>query len=185
MRSRRLSGAELFAVLVALASVAISVLGNRTQERLLAASVWPYVSFGSGNTGDDGQKRVIGFTLTNAGNGPARIKSFSLEYDHQKITSGLTLLERCCDLRGVSLITSPVVGRVLRPGDTITYLQLPFAEGIADGWSKLDHARFGSLTMSVCYCSTLNECFEARSDRDDPQPVEACSVTPRTEQWHG
>jgi hypothetical protein len=185
MSSRRLSGAEIFAVLVSLASVAISVLGNRTQERLLAASVWPYVSFGSGNTSDDGQKQLIAFSLTNAGSGPARIKAFSLEYDHQKVTSGLALLERCCSLPKISLMTSPVVGRVLRPGDTITYLQLPFAESIADGWRKLDQARFGSMMMSVCYCSTLNECFEARSDRDDPQPVEVCRVPPRSEQWHG
>jgi len=185
MNTQRLSGAEIFAVLVSLASVAISVLGNRTQERLLAASVWPYVAFSSGNTSDDGQKRVIDFSLTNAGSGPARIKAFSLEYDHQKISSGMALLERCCNLPKMSLMTSPVVGRVLRPGDTITYLQLPFSDSIADGWSKLDQARFGNLTMSVCYCSTLNECFEARSDRDDPEPVNACKVPPRTEQWHG
>ncbi len=185
MRTRRFSGAEIFAVLVALTSVAISVLGNRTQERLLAASVWPYVSFGSGNTSDDGQKRIIALSLVNAGNGPARIKEFFLEYDHQKVASGHALLERCCGLSKISLMTSPVVGRVLRPGETITYLQLPLSEGIADGWSKLDQARFESMVMSVCYCSTLNECFEGRSDRDDPQPVQACSVTPRAEQWHG
>ncbi len=185
MRTRRFSSAEIFAVLVSLTSVAISVLGNRTQERLLAASVWPYISFESGNTSDDGQKRIVALSLVNAGSGPARIKEFSLEYDHQKVASGLALLERCCGLSKVSMLTSPVVGRVLRPGDTITYLELPFSEGIADGWGKLDQARFGRMVMSVCYCSTLNECFEARSDRDDPQPVEACSVTPRPEQWHG
>ena len=185
MRTQRFSGAEVFAVLVSLASVAISVLGNRTQERLLAASVWPFVSFGSGNTSDDGQKRIIALSVVNAGNGPARIKGFSLEYDHEKVVSGHALLERCCGLPQVSLMTSPVVGRVLRPGDTLTYLQFPFSEDVADGWSKLDQARFGSMVMSVCYCSTLNECFEARSDRDDPQPVEACSATPRAEQWHG
>ena len=185
MRTGRFSGAEVFAVLLSLASVAISVLGNRTQERLLAASVWPFVSFGSGNTSDDGQKRLIALSLVNSGSGPARIKSFSLEYDHQKVASGLALLERCCGLSKVSMMTSPVVGRVLRPGDTVTYLQLPFSEDIADGWSKLDQARFGNMEMSVCYCSTLNECFEARSDHDDPQPVVACSVTPRKEQWHG
>jgi hypothetical protein len=185
MRSRRFSGAEIFAVLVSLASVTISVLGNRTQERLLAASVWPYVSFNSGNTSDDGQKRVIALSVVSAGNGPARIKDFSLEYDHQKITSGLALMERCCGLSNASLMTSPVVGRVLRPGDSITYLQFPFAQDIAEGWGKLDKARFGNLVMSVCYCSTLNECFVARSDADDPQPVAACSVTPRKEQWHG
>lgn len=186
MRRPKLSGPEIFAVLVSLASVAISVLGNRTQERLLAASVWPYVSFSSGNTTDDGQQRVLGFSITNAGNGPARIKAFSLEYDHRKVASGLTLLERCCNLATVPmLMTTPVVGRVLRPGDTVTYLQLPFSEGIAEGWNKLDEARFGHVTMSVCYCSTLNDCFEARSDGDEPKPVDACSAPSRSEQWHG
>lgn len=185
MTAQRFSGAEIFAVLVSLASVSISVLGNRTQERLLAASVWPYVSFASGNTSDDGQKQVIAMSVVSSGNGPARIKAFSLEYEHQKVASGTALLERCCSLAKTALMTSPVVGRVLRPGDTITYLQLPFSESIADGWGKLDRARFGGLVMSICYCSTLNECFEARSDRDDPQPVETCGVTPRAEQWHG
>jgi hypothetical protein len=185
MKSRRLSGAEQFAVLVALASVAISMLGNRTQERLLAASVWPYLSFGSGNRSDDGSTRVLAFSLTNAGNGPALIKGFSLEHDRRKISSGQLLLEECCNLHGASLMTTPVVGRVLRPGDTITYLQVPYAEDIADGWSRLDRARFDKLVMSVCYCSTLDDCFEARSDRVDPQPVEACAVPPRPEQWHG
>jgi hypothetical protein len=82
-------------------------------------------------------------------------------------------------------MTSPIVGRVLRPGDTLTYLQFPFSEAIADGWNKLNQARFGSIVIRVCYCSTLNECFKARSDGDDPQPVEACSVAPRSERWHG
>lgn len=185
MKTRRFSGPEIFAVLVSLASVAISVIGNRTQERLLAASVWPYIAFNSGNTSDDGQKRVIALTLMNAGSGPARIKDFSLEYDGQRIASAGTLLERCCGMRGASLMTSPVVGRVLRPGDTITYLQLPYSAEIADGWATLDRARFGKLAMSVCYCSTLDECFEARSDRDDPRPVDTCSVKPRSAHWGG
>jgi hypothetical protein len=185
MRTKRFSSAEIFAVLVSLTSVAISVLGNRTQERLLAASVWPYVSFSSGNTSDDGQKRIVALSIVSSGNGPARIKQFSLEYEHQKFSSGRALLEHCCGLVNLSLLTSPVIGRVLRPGDTITYLQLPFSEDIAAGWSKFDRSRFGGLVMSVCYCSTLNECFEASSDRDDPQPVEACSVTPRNEHWSG
>lgn len=181
----RFSGAEVFAVLVALASVAISVVGNRTQERLLAASVWPYVALGSGNTSDDGEKKILAFSLTNAGSGPARIKDFSLELDHQKLVSGLELLKRCCGLAKVPVLTSSVAGRVLRPGDNITYLQLPYSDAIAEGWNTLDKARFGRLVMTICYCSTLDDCFEARSDRDDPQPVAACSVRPREEQWHG
>lgn len=181
----RFSGAEIFAVLVSLASVSISVIGNRTQERLLAASVWPYVSFGSGNTSDDGEKRVLAFSLTNSGSGPARIKDFSLELDHRKVVSGAELLKRCCGLAKVPVLTSSVVGRVLRPGDNAIYLQLPYSDAIAEGWTALDKARFGRLVMKVCYCSTLDDCFEAQSEGDDPRPVAACSVTPREEQWHG
>ena len=61
------SNAELFAVLVSVTSVAISLIGNRTQERLLAASVWPYLSFNTGNTSDDGQHQVISLAVVNSG----------------------------------------------------------------------------------------------------------------------
>jgi hypothetical protein len=176
------SGAEIFAVLLSLASVAISVLGNRTQERLLAASVWPYISLGNYDATEDGSK-VLGFTLTNSGNGPALIQDFSLQYDHRTYYSALTLLTDCCELRRVSLRTNTVVGLVLRPGDTVAYLRLPFSEEIADGWNKLDHARRDKLRMRVCYCSTLNDCFEATTENNRPKPVEACGSPPQNEQW--
>jgi hypothetical protein len=92
MKTHRFSGAEIFAVLMSLVSVGIAVLGNRTQERLLAASVWPYISFDSGNTSDDGQ-RIISLAMMNSGNGPARVKAFTLEYDHRRFNSGLALLD--------------------------------------------------------------------------------------------
>jgi hypothetical protein len=174
----------LFAVLVSIASVTISVLGNRTQERLLAASVWPYLSFGSGNTNDDGQKQVVTLEVTNSGNGPARIKRFDLEQDGVSVASASVLLERCCGLHPDNVITSPIVGKVLRPGDKVMLLQVPFASSIADGWRKLDRARFG-FVYSACYCSTLNECWNVRSDRDEPEPVAVCAEMPSDQQWHG
>ena len=181
---RRFSSAEIFAVLVSIASVTISVLGNRTQERLLAASVWPYLSFASGNTSDDGQKQEIAIGVANSGNGPARIRDFGLEYDHHRVASGSDLLEQCCGMRPSRLLTSPIVGRVLRPGEAITLLKLQLTPDIAEGWHRLDKARFG-FVLSACYCSTLNECWNIASDKSDPAPVERCNDTPREQQWHG
>ena len=178
------SNAELFAVLVSVTSVAISLIGNRTQERLLAASVWPYLSFTSGNTSDDGQRRVISLVLANAGNGPARIRNFSLEYDKKAFAAASILLQSCCNMKPEIVLTSPVVGKVLRPGEQIILLQLPLADGIADGWQRLDKARF-EFVYSACYCSTLNECWTIRSDQADPAPVPACKDMPREAQWHG
>ena len=180
----RLSNAEFFAVIVSLASIGIAVLGNRTQERLLAASVWPYLSFTSGNTSDDGQQKVVAVTVTNSGNGPARVRRFTLDYDGQPAASARGLLERCCGMVPDLVVTSPIVGRVLRPGEQINVLQVPYAASIADGWKKLDRARF-RFVYSACYCSTLGECWETRSDRDEPAPVEACPAMPAEAQWHG
>jgi hypothetical protein len=181
---RRFSSAELFAVLVSVSSIAISVLGNRTQERLLAASVWPYLSFSDGNTTDDGQKQLIALSVTNSGNGPARIRQFSLEYDHKNAASASALLERCCGITPALVITSPIVGKVLRAGEQVNLMQLPFSTDIAEGWHRLDRARFG-FVYRACYCSTLNECWSTRSDQSDPTPVAACGDMPRAEQWHG
>lgn len=180
---RRFSSAELFAVLVSLASVTISVLGNRTQERLLAASVWPYLSFTSGNTSDDGRK-VVALAVANAGNGPARVRRFSVEYRGREIASASDLLDQCCGFRPPSLVTSPVVGKVLRPGEQVTLMQLPLAPDFADGWGRLDRARF-EFVFSACYCSTLDECWNVRSDQDDPKPALTCPGMPRDQQWHG
>jgi len=181
---QRFTNAERFAILVSLTSISIAVLGNRTQERLLAASVWPYLSFASGNTSDDGKSKVIAVSIENAGNGPARIRSFSLEYEGNKFASASTLIERCCGINPDIVLTSPIVGKVLRPGEQVTLLQLPHSEAIAQGWTKLDKARF-SFIYSACYCSTLNECFEIRSDVEDPVSVAQCPVMPREAQWHG
>jgi len=186
----RFSNAERFAILVSLASISIAVLGNRTQERLLAASVWPYLSFASGNTSDDGKSKVIAVSVENSGNGPARIRSFSLEYEGQTFSSASALLERCCGFAPDNngnfpvVLTSPIVGKVLRAGEQVTVLQLPHTEAIVQGWTKLDKARF-SFVYKACYCSTLNECFEIRSNADDPVPVAQCPVMPREAQWHG
>lgn len=181
---RRLTSAELFAVVVSAVSLFISVLGNRTQERLLAASVWPYLSFTSGNTTDDGKQRVISIGVENAGNGPARIRRFALEYEHHGFISASKLLDACCNFHPSNMLTSPVVGRVLRPGERITIMQVPPLPDSADGWRRLDHARF-SFVYTACYCSTLNECWNIRSDRDDPTPVAECAETPSSWKWHG
>jgi len=178
------SNAEMFAILVSVTSVSISVIGNRTQERLLAASVWPYLSFNTGNTSDDGQRQVISLAVVNSGNGPARIREFVLEYGHKNAAGASGLMQDCCNLKAANVLTSPIVGKVLRPGEQIILLQLPFAAEIADGWQRFDKARF-EFVFSACYCSTLNECWTIRSDQSDPEPVAACKDMPREEQWHG
>ena len=77
-----------------------------------------------------------------------------------------------------------MVGKVLRAGEQVTFLQLPHTPEIAEGWRRFDRVRF-DLVLSACYCSTLNECWNARSDREDPEPVATCGSMAPEERWHG
>ena len=73
-------------IIIGVAVIAISVASlwvasgeSRTQQRILAASVWPYLQYGSSNATPDG-KYEINLIIANNGIGPARIKWFTMYY---------------------------------------------------------------------------------------------------------
>ena len=64
--------ASASAVVLSIVSLSVAISANRTQERLLAASVWPSLEYGTGNRDDDGAD-VITLSIGNSGIGPARL----------------------------------------------------------------------------------------------------------------
>lgn len=79
------------AVLISLASLGLTISANRTQERLLAASTWPYLVFGTGNRMEDGTS-AISMTLHNGGVGPARLAWLQVSYEGQPRFDAASLL---------------------------------------------------------------------------------------------
>ncbi|MBL8299580.1 MAG: hypothetical protein JNN30_14680 [Rhodanobacteraceae bacterium] len=110
------------AVLISAVSLGVAVSSNRTQERLLAASTWPYVQYGTGNRDANGDD-VINFSIANAGVGPARIQTFQLLYQGEPQANAGALLSHCCDGKGKNLatVTSSVEG-VLKVGESGSFL---------------------------------------------------------------
>jgi hypothetical protein len=172
------------AVLISAISLWVAVSANRTQERMMAASTWPHVQYGTGNRLPEDVSSIT-FNLHNAGVGPARIKTVQVLYDGAPMPDAATLLKACCGATGERVLTvTSHPERVLVPGEEMTFLR--YDEKTADPavWAALNRKRF-EVRLRACYCSVLDDCWMLDSTRDDPQPVAACPAVPPEQRYRG
>jgi hypothetical protein len=172
-------------VLISLVSLFVAVSANRTQERLLAASNWPYLQYNSSNV-DGAGKSVISFNLVNNGVGPARIRWFDLRYRGKSMRNSRELLRECClrdTAQAVPTTTvSTVRRRVLAPGEEVAFLRVPLQESTEATWQVLNREAF-NVQLRVCYCSVLDDCWTLDTGKPEPEPVKACPATPSGSGW--
>ena len=81
------TGHHLFDLVVSTCALLISGISiymayhtGHSMEKLVHSNSWPFLQMGSGNAGDDG-KLAIGFSVVNAGTGPARVHTFEFRVD--------------------------------------------------------------------------------------------------------
>ena len=172
------------AVLISAISLALAISANRTQERLLAASTWPFLQFTTGNRGDDG-KSAIHLNMQNAGVGPARIRVVQLEYSGKYQADARSLLNACCGAngKGVTTITSGAE-KVIGAGEVITLLRFDEADSDPAIWQAFNKERF-KIRVAACYCSVLGECWLMDSMQSEAQPLSACPLVDEASRWHG
>lgn len=171
------------AVLISAISLYVANSANRTQERMMAASTWPHVQYGTGNRLEDGSSSIT-LNLHNAGVGPARIKTVQVFADGAPMADAASLLKTCCAAQDrVQTVTSHPE-RVLVAGEEMTFLR--YDEKIADPavWAKFNRARF-DVRLLACYCSVLDDCWMLDSDLDDPTPVKNCPAVPPEQRFRG
>lgn len=172
------------AVLISAISLYVAVSANQTQERLLAASTWPFVQYGTGNRLDDGTA-AISFTLHNAGVGPARVMSVQLLYGGQPMPDSAALLRACCAQPGANATTiTSGPERVLVAGEEVTFLRIDRAMVDAPVWDALNRERF-KAQLRACYCSVLDACWMLDSASGEPQPVAVCPALPAEQRFRG
>ncbi len=173
------------AVLISAVSLQIGVSSNATQERLLAASTWPYVQYSTGNRLDDGSSAIT-LSLQNAGVGPARVQTVQVFHEEAAQNNAFALLHHCCgavDEQALYTITSNPA-RVLVSGETATFMRLDEAKADPVVWARFNQKRF-QLRVVACYCSVLEECWLMDTSEDKPVPVVQCPAVAPTERWHG
>jgi hypothetical protein len=157
-------------ILISVASLWVAVKAARTQEKLLAASVWPFLQFETSDFND------IDFTLRNAGVGPARLRWATLYYGTRPYGSARAALRACCGYTAKSRpvgITQFLQERVLTANQTVAFLTLRKTASDATIWNRLDRERL-KFHMRACYCSVLDDCWIFDERRAQPQPVKVC-----------
>ena len=148
----------VIATFVGFCALCVSGYTAYMQRQQVRAAVWPILEFDSSNG-------PIRFTLANKGVGPAIIKHVILKVDGQPVRNWAEVLEKILGPGYHPGEESDMSGRVFAAGESTSVFtphdeaQKPIAFDKSDPlWAKLDAGR-GHVTVEICYCSTLGECW--------------------------
>jgi hypothetical protein len=164
-------------LLISAISLWVAVSANRTQEKMLAASVWPSLQFGTSNISTEGEPQIA-FDLLNRGIGPARIRWAELSHDGTPVQGLRELLKLCCGHEGESYgYSSGLRQRVLGADEWIQLVRIPRDGQTEKLWESLDQTRH-KMRLRACYCSVLDDCWLLDSRQDEPEQVKQCPAAP-------
>lgn len=158
----------LTAIVLSVCALFVSVLevsSIRSEQRM---GVWPYVDVSTSYNAE-------GFTVsaTNKGIGPARVRFMSMSLDDQPVDDLDTMIqgilgpERAFSY-DVYRASNPT-GSVLSPDERTTLFGVPWTDD-----SRALVEELGSFSLSLCYCSVYDDCWVARMNQGDPEPVSSC-----------
>lgn len=162
------------ALVVSVASLLVAWRQGVLMERQLAASVWPSLSYVTGNLADDGRP-IIAMGLRNGGIGPARLRAFEVSLAGTPLRNTGELLDAACGPGGhtATRTTSPVLG-ILAAGQQVDFLKVDKAVVPAAVWTCLDRKRL-ELDGRACFCSALDDCWSVGFHDREPAPVGSCA----------
>jgi hypothetical protein len=159
----------------------------KENQKMVAGSTMPFLTaFGSQFDTVTSQPRLR-LTLKNGGVGPARIEWFELRYKGVPYSSQDALLDACC----LSVLPkgkvrpgafySNVSGTMLPQRESIDFIEIKPEAGL-DLIRAVDAAR-RDISLSFCYCSVLDECWQTDSSSSQPKRVEECHAPRDNTLW--
>ena len=157
------------ATIIAIIALATGLYQARLSRDQAKASVWPYLI--QGNSSNNGYSRII----QNVGLGPAIIRGFEVTVDGKPAQNWIDVAAKL----GISpswrgkRSTTFRAGLVVPTGGLIEILNLPDSTDERMIRGAMDH-----LQTWVCFCSLYGDCWENRSDDQEPRRVKACVDNP-------
>jgi hypothetical protein len=166
----------VIAILIGLLAVSVSAYTAYMQRQQVRAAVWPILEFDSSNG-------PIRFILANKGVGPAIIKHVSVKVDDQPMKNWAEVLEKILGPGYHPGEEADLSGRVFAAGESLNVFTphddarnpLNFDKS-NPLWVKLNTGR-SRVTVDICYCSTLGECWTLRGGGTTPSatiPTRRC-----------
>lgn len=184
----------LSAIFISVVSLAVSFGHGRTMEQLVkenqkmvAGSTMPFLTEGGSQIDPVTLQPRLRLTLKNGGVGPARIEWFEVRYKGVPYSSEDALLHACCLsalLKGNAssgVFYSNVSGNILPQRESIDFIDLA-PEVSLELQHALDAAR-SDITLNACYCSVLDECWQAELSSRHRKRVEECHAPPHNTLW--
>lgn len=140
-------------------------------ERLVEANSLPYLQV-SGNNLDH---RLV-LQAANEGVGPAKIMTAEIRVDGRPVQTLDALIDACCGKGDYAdLYSSSLEGRMIRPGDSVAFVDFRESPQNRAQLIALNAARrAGRIETRLCYCSVFNDCWTAASDDPTPNSINRC-----------
>ncbi|WP_018997255.1 hypothetical protein [Hirschia maritima] len=140
------------------------------------ASVFPAIQIDPYNTHENGSGLQLGWSVENAGVGPAFIRSARL-YDADTALTGYEELNSILPT-GADIQFKQLTGRVIAPGISKDALTLSWRSLVIPR-ETVDRAYSSTAdwTLEICYCSTYDHCWTSTSNqRTHAKRVESCTT---------
>lgn len=144
-------------------------------QRMLQASTWPFLAYDTSNYDPSGKRRIR-LILTNNGVGPALLGPIELRYQGRVMHTPQEFLSACCGYKSgesIQLSTAPATNVALRPGDQITFFDMPENTLNARMMARLESERW-KLQVRSCYCSIFEDCWTIEGIQARPRKVAQC-----------
>jgi hypothetical protein len=188
----RRTGVRHFDVITSIAAIFISAISlyvaiehGRTERQLVAANVWPFLQQILSNDYDAGKDKAVAIGFSNAGVGPAKVRSYEVFYRGKPTSSALDLLRKCCGLppdpAGVKkalphgLYFGTADQTVLRPGEQYPVVMVYEVQSAPDVPDRFRSA-LSQLSFRACYCSVLDQCWRSNLQSIRAEPVRECTA---------
>jgi hypothetical protein len=153
----------VIATFIGLLAVCVAAYTAYMQRQQVRAAVWPILEFDSSNAPD------IHFTLANKGVGPAIIQHVIVKVDDQPVKTWYEALEKILGPGDHLGSESDMRGHVFAAGESRTVFTPHDPENNPLNydksnplWVQMNKERV-RVTVEICYCSTLGECWTLRA----------------------
>lgn len=163
---------SLVGVFIAVVALYAALAESDAARKQTAAAVWPFVQLTIHDhlSEDRADFRI---SLTNAGVGPARMRSMRVLLLGEPLSDWHEAIQRVGEVGTHRLGQSFVSRRVLIPGETIDMVSTMDRVLVEKFLGAL--AQPGN-SITYCYCSIFDACWivDSRKDLQTPEPVDAC-----------
>ena len=163
---------SLVGVFIAVVALYAALAESDAARKQTAAAVWPFVQL-TINDHLSASRAEFRISLTNAGVGPARMRSMRVLLQGVPLRDWHHAMEVIGETGTHRLGQSYVSRRVLIPGETIdmvSTMDRPLVEKFLATLARPDNS------ITYCYCSIFDACWVVDSEKDlqSPEPVEQC-----------